>query len=235
VLISEIRGKIVFINMFFFEKSIKYFSNLKTPDLKIPGIETINPYETDEVKEIVKKFYSKFYNDEKERLFIIGINPGRFGGGLTGIAFTDPVVLREQCGIENTFGDRKELSSKFIYAVIKRFGGVEKFFSKVFLTALYPFAIIKNKKNYNYYDEKLLSDLLRKEMVQNIRKQIKFGGRRDYAILLGKKNADYFSTINDEHKFFNKIVVLEHPRYIMQYKLKQIDGYIKKYLRAINN
>ena len=221
--------------MSFSSGATKYFCNLKAPAIKSSGVEVINPYETDDVKEIVKKFYSKFYNDQNERLFIIGINPGRFGGGLTGIAFTDPVALREHCGIENTFGDRKELSSKFVYTVINQFGGVKKFFSGVFLTALYPFAIIKNKKNYNYYDEKSLSDLLRSDMVQNIREQIKFGGRRDYAILLGKRNADYFFPINEEHKFFKKITVLEHPRYIMQYKLKQIDGYIKKYIEAINN
>ena len=220
--------------MFFSEKSIKYFGNLKTPDLKVPGIETINPYETDEVKEIVKKFYSKFYNDEKERLFIIGINPGRFGGGLTGIAFTDPVALRKHCGIENNLGVRKELSSNFTYKVIDKFGSAEKFFSKVFLTALYPFAITKNGKNYNYYDEKSLSVLLRKEIIDNVIRQISLGARRDFAILLGKKNANHFSPINEEHKFFKKIVVLDHPRYIMQYKLKQIDSYIKKYTATIN-
>lgn len=220
--------------MSFSSKATKYFCNLKTPDLKSSGVQVINPYEKDEVKQIVKNFYTKFYNDQNERLFIIGINPGRFGGGLTGIAFTDPVALRDHCGVENKFGERKELSSKFVYTVVERFGGAEKFFSQAFLTALYPFAIIKNKKNYNYYDEKSLSDLLRLDIVQNIREQIKFGGRRDYAILLGKKNADYFFPINEEHKFFKKITVLEHPRYIMQYKLKQIDGYIKKYLDAIN-
>lgn len=219
----------------FSSKAIKYFCNLNTPTLTGSGVELINPYEADNVKEIVKIFYKKFYNNENERLFIIGINPGRFGGGLTGIAFTDPVALREHCGIENTFGDREELSSKFVYRIIDGFGGVKKFFSRVFLTALYPFAIIKNGKNYNYYDEKSLSDLLRLDMVQNIREQIKFGARGDLAILLGKKNADYFSTINDEQNFFKKITVLEHPRYIMQYKLKQIDSYIKKYLEAINN
>jgi len=218
----------------FSTKAINYFCSIKAPKSIPNGIEIINPYETDDVKEIVKKFYSKFYNDEQERLFIIGINPGRFGGGLSGIAFTDPVALREYCRIENTFGDRKELSSKFVYTVINQIGGVKKFFSRVFLTALYPFAIIKNKKNYNYYDEKSLSDLLRLDMAQNIREQIKFGARRDFAILLGKKNADYFFPINEEYKFFRKIVVLEHPRYIMQYKLKQIDNYIKKYLDAIN-
>jgi len=221
--------------MTFSSKAIKFFCGLKTSHIKSSGVGLINPYESDEVKEIVKKFYSKFYKDSNERIFIIGINPGRFGGGLTGIAFTDPVALREICGIENSLGDRKELSSKFIYTVIEKFGGTDAFFSKVFLTALYPFGIIKEDKNYNYYDEKLLAETLRGEIIKSLKSQIGFGARRELAILLGKKNADYFFPINEEHKIFNKITVLEHPRYIMQYKLKQIDGYIKKYLGAINN
>jgi Domain of unknown function (DUF4918) len=106
---------------------------------------------------------------------------------------------------------------------------------RVFLTALYPFAIIKDGKNYNYYDEKPLAALLMPDIIRNIKKQMAFGARRGVAILLGKKNADYFLPINEEHKFFKKIITLEHPRYIMQYKLKQIDGYIEKYLTAINN
>jgi Domain of unknown function (DUF4918) len=221
--------------MTFSGRVINYFCSLKSPRIQPAEIELINPYETDEVKEIIKKFYSKFYSDENERLFIIGINPGRFGGGLTGIAFTDPVTLRENCHIENSLGDRKELSSKFIYTVIEKFGGTYVFFSKVFLTALYPFAITKNGKNYNYYDEKFLAEKLRGEIIENLKYQIGFSARRDVAILLGKKNVDYFFPINEEHKFFDKIIVLEHPRYIMQYKLKQIDEYIKKYLEAINN
>jgi hypothetical protein len=111
---------------------------------------------------------------------------------------------------------------------------VENFFLRVFLTALYPFAIIKDGKNYNYYDEKPLAEALGPVIFKNIEMQINFGARRDFAILLGKKNAEYFSTINNKYNFFKKIIVLEHPRYIMQYKLKQIDDYIEKYLTAIN-
>ncbi len=221
--------------MTFSSRAIKYFHNLKTPNEKVYGVDLINPYSNNDVKNFVKQFYSKFYNDSKERLFVVGINPGRFGGGLTGLAFTDPVALREYCGIENNLGNKKELSSKFVYSVIDEFGGVEKFFSKVFLTALYPFAIIRDKKNYNYYDERKLAEHLREEIIQNIKFQISFGARRDLAILLGKKNADYFSPINKEYSFFKKIIVLEHPRYLMQYKHKQKNFYINKYLDAINN
>lgn len=112
----------------FADKAIKYFTSL-SPAEKLPaGISIINPYKTIPVKTIVKQFFKKFYSDKRERLFVIGINPGRFGGGLTGISFTDPVALREKCRIENDLGTRKELSSIFIYKVIESISNTEKFF-----------------------------------------------------------------------------------------------------------
>jgi len=221
--------------MSFSTQVIKYFTDLKPQEFKFRSVELINPYKNAHVKNVVKRFFNKFYNDNNKRVFVFGINPGRFGGGLTGISFTDPVALREHCGIENNLGDRKELSSKFIYTFIEKAGGAQKFFSKVFLTALYPFAIIKDGKNYNYYDEKSLAEKLKPEIVQTIKTQIEFGAHRDFAIMLGKKNAEYFSEINEEYKFFKSFRALEHPRYIMQYRLKKIDHYIDKYLEAINN
>jgi len=221
--------------MIFANKAIKYFSDLSPTNLKFGGVEIMNPYNSTEVRGAIKKFYNKFYNDSRKRIYVFGINPGRFGGGLTGISFTDPVALREHCGIENNLGDRKELSSKFVYKVVDEFGGAEKFFSKVFLTALYPFAITKEGKNYNYYDDKSLAKKLMPEIVQTIKSQIEFGARKDFAILLGKKNAEYFFRINEEHNIFTWVAVLEHPRYIMQYRLKKIDHYIDKYPGAINN
>jgi hypothetical protein len=220
--------------MSFAKKAIKYFSSPNPQKKKLQGVEIMNPYASPGVKEVVEEFYNKFYNDDKKRLYVFGINPGRFGGGLTGISFTDPVALRESCGIENNLGERKELSSKFVYTVVEVFGGTKKFFSKVYLTALYPFAITKDGKNYNYYDDKFLAEKLKAEIVNTIKSQLEFGARRDVAILLGKKNADYFSKINDEFNFFDRMVVLEHPRYIMQYKLKKIDFYIKKYMAALS-
>jgi len=215
-------------------QAIKYFENLKTPKSLNAGIDIINPYKSKDVKNVVKEFYNKFYNDYDKRIFIWGINPGRFGGGLTGISFTDPVALRESCGIENSLGNRKELSSKFIYNVIERFGGNKRFFSKVYLTALYPFAIIKDGKNYNYYDEKFLAEKLKPEIIKTIREQIKFGARKDFTIILGKKNADYLKTINDKEHFFDEVRALEHPRYIMQYKLKKLKYFTDKYIDLIS-
>ncbi|HCN12264.1 MAG TPA: DUF4918 domain-containing protein, partial [Chryseobacterium sp.] len=41
--------------------------------------------------------------------------------------------------------------------------------------------------------------------------------------------------INDKENFFEKMTVLEHPRYIQQYKSKEKQLYIDKYILALNH
>ncbi len=219
----------------FAAKASNYFTKLKSPT-KLPfGIYTLNPYEKAEVKKAVKEFYQKYYNDDRKRIYILGINPGRFGGGLTGISFTDPVALRKHCGIDNQLGNKEELSSKFVYEVINRFGGVKKFFSYFFLSAVYPLALINDGKNYNYYDDKKLFTFLRPQLMNSLKEQTKFGADRKVVICLGKKNADYLKMLNDEINLFYKIEVLDHPRFIMQYRKKKIQDYIAKYIAVLNS
>ena len=117
--------------------------------------------------------------------------------------------------------------------MIKEYGGVKRFYSKNFLSALFPLTITKDGKNYNYYDEKELYKFLKTYIVNAIKKQVELGAVKDFAVCLGKKNAKYFSEINDEYKIFDNIRVLDHPRYIMQYRLRQVDDYIKKYLEVL--
>jgi hypothetical protein len=211
---------------------VGFFNSLDAPE-QIDEVKIINPYKEKEVQRVVKDFYIRFFNDQNSRTFIIGINPGRLGGGLTGISFTDPVALRGFCGIENHCGEKRELSSKFIYTVIQAFGGVESFYSKFYLTALYPLALTKDDKNFNYYDTPTLQKALEKDMVSSLKHQIGFGAIRKKAICLGKKNFAVIEKLNKQHHFFDELSVLEHPRYIMQYKLKQIDQYVEHYLKVM--
>lgn len=219
--------------MTFAQNIIRFFNSLNVPDLSSDGVEVINTYASPEVKKIVNGFYSEFFGDNNKRIFMLGINPGRFGGGLTGISFTDPSALREFCGIENNLGTKKELSSKFIYEMIIAYGGAVKFYSQIFLSALFPFALTKNGKNFNYYDDKRIFEKLKPDIIESLNEQLKAGSKRDRVIILGKKNAYFFKTINDEYNFFKQIIVLDHPRFIMQYKLKSKSKYIADYIRAI--
>jgi hypothetical protein len=218
----------------FANKAICYFTKLKTPAKLPSGIGILNPYEKNEVKTAVTEFFQKFYDDERKRVYILGINPGRFGGGLTGISFTDPVALKIYCGIDNQLRNKEELSSKFVYEVINHFGGVDKFFSHFFLSAIYPLALIKDGKNYNYYDNKKLFSFLKPYLLVSLKKQIEFGANRHVVICLGKKNGEYLKILNGELSLFNQIEILDHPRYIMQYRKKKMENYLKQYAEVFS-
>jgi hypothetical protein len=219
----------------FADKAINYFTNIKTPvNLPIP-VEVMNPYEKEEVKDVVRKFYYKFFNDTNKRIYVLGINPGRFGGGLTGLSFTDPSALKTYCGIENNLGTQAELSSRYVYKFINEFGGAERFFSRFYLSALYPLAIIKDGKNYNFYDDKELLGIIKPGIISSVRQQVEFGAERNAVICFGRKNEKYLNEINSEYHFFDRIITLDHPRYIMQYKLKSVDTYIDKYISVFNS
>ena len=74
-------------------KILDFLFNLQFPVELPQGIEVMHPFTDEEVKRIVRIFYEKYYSDNNPRYCIIGINPGRFGGGVTGIPFTDPIRL----------------------------------------------------------------------------------------------------------------------------------------------
>lgn len=221
---------------------LSFLKKLDTPDLTLPpGIQLINPYYEDkQVLKIADSFYHKFYDDDKSRLLILGINPGRFGGGVTGIPFTDPKRLISECQIEYHGKITHEPSSVFVYEMIKAFGGVEKFYQKIYINSLCPLAITKNTEagkvvNYNYYDSPALFESLYNFIVDNITKQIDLGVRTDVCFCFGTgKNEAALRKINNKHQFFKKIVALEHPRFIVQYKNKHQDYYINKYISAFN-
>ena len=104
------------------KKILKFLKNIKP--LKVPtNIMVMNPYKDPYTWSLVEKYYNKYYNDKNKRTLIIGINPGRLGGGLTGIPFTDPYNLEKYCLINNSLNKKKEISSKFIYELIFNYGG----------------------------------------------------------------------------------------------------------------
>jgi len=200
-----------------------------------PGISLINPYSDSAVKKACKTFCERFYFKDTKRILILGINPGRFGAGVTGVPFTDPVALDADCGIPNSFIKKRELSSRFIYDMINEFGGPEKFYSKFLLNAVCPLGFLKGTVNYNYYDSKELLEASMPLIKNSLHKQASLNMNTDVVISLGKKNASFLEAFNREAKLFGKIITLEHPRYIMQYKLKSKQEYIDKYMQVLRS
>jgi hypothetical protein len=204
--------------------------------IQLPEIEVMNPYSNPVTFDLVTQFFQKYYADDQPRTFIFGINPGRFGAGVTGISFTDPVNLEKCCGIPNPFQKKHELSSIFIYQVIEAYGGVEKFYSEFFITAVSPLGFVKNGKNINYYDQPDLRDAVYPFAIRCLEEQLQFGTKTQKAICVGgDKNFKFLNSINSELKLFKEIVPLEHPRFIMQYRRKSINEFLRKYLNALKN
>jgi hypothetical protein len=219
----------------FAQKAIEFFQKLNFNYPLPRNVEVMNPYLDGQVMHYIKCFFKGFFSDSNKRIFIWGINPGRFGAGVTGIAFTDPVALRQFCNIENDLGEKRELSSRFIYELIEKYGGPEKFYSCFFFTALSPLGFLKNGINFNYYDDPALMKSVTPFIVDSILEQKKFGAAESHAICLGTgKNFKYFSKLNEEHSFFENIHPVDHPRYIMQYKLKSKENYIEKYVDLLS-
>ena len=215
-----------------FNRALKFTRRLP------PGIRVMNPFaENPNALEASSCFYRKYYHDELPRRFILGINPGRFGAGLTGVPFTDPKRLRDACGIDCYDGPpAHEPSSVFVYELIEAYGGVEAFYSRYYINSICPLGFVSvNKRgkevNHNYYDSAELTAAVRDFAVACIKKQLGFNLRRDVAFCLGTgKNMAFLEKLNAEHGFFERIIPLEHPRYIIQYKTRQKDEYIRKYL-----
>ena len=218
----------------FGEKVIDFYSTIQVPK-KIPKeILPLNPYRNNAVKNVITAFYTKYFNDSNNRVYIIGINPGRLGAGATGIAFTDTDAL-EICGIRHKVESTKELSAGFIYKVIEKYGGPEKFYKNFFITSICPVGFIKNGVNFNYYDEASFLKLILPYIEKTFAKQHAFGAKPT-AIVLGKGlNYKVIEKINKDLKFFKKILPIEHPRFVMQYRRKRVEEYVEMYQKVLES
>lgn len=221
------------------EGILRFNNSLKFTEPLPKGIGVMNPFAGEEVKRVTGLFYNKYYNDTRPRYMILGINPGRHGAGVTGIPFSDTKRLTEFCGISMRNLHSHELSSVFIYDMITAYGGVKKFYNKFYINSICPlgFVSINDKgrhKNYNYYDSPELYKAAKGFIVSSINQQLALGFRRDKCWCLGTgKNFKHLLELNEEHAFFDEIVPLDHPRFIMQYRLKKKDEYITKYLKLL--
>ncbi|SKB87172.1 protein of unknown function [Parapedobacter luteus] len=223
----------------FAEQVIHFNRNLTFADHLPDDVQLLNPFrENEEIMSVTAAFYSKFYNDAHERTLILGINPGRLGGGATGIPFTDSKRLTQVCDIPVSSISTHEPSSVFIYEVIRQYGGAAAFYSRYFINSVCPLGFIRlnnrgNWINCNYYDDERLFTTMKPFIISSLKKQIDFGIDTTKCFILGKKNAKYFEIINAEEKLFDSFVALDHPRFIEQYRSKHRQDYISHYLQCL--
>jgi hypothetical protein len=223
----------------FVDKIINFNRNLNYSGKLPPGFKVINPYlDNPETMVVMSKFYHKYYNDSAQRRFIIGINPGRNGAGVTGIPFTDTKRLESVCGIKMLSAHTHEISSVFVYDVVDEYGGATSFYRDFYINSPFPLAILREAKegqwlNANYYDDPQLLAMTEDFMIDSLKKHIALGLDTAEVFVLGKKNANCLEKLNKKANLFDRLTVLEHPRYIQQYKTKQKQMYINKYMLAL--
>jgi hypothetical protein len=218
----------------FSERIIHFYSDLN-PDFVLPaGVEVLHPYAKAEVKPLIEQYYTRFYSDDRPKIYLFGINPGRLGGGLTGIPFTDPVQL-SKLSIVHEFEEKSELSSDFIYKLIDAYGGMKKFAKNFFLTAISPLGFTLQKKNYNYYDHPMLEAAIRPWILKTMQEQLSAGANRKIAVSIGEgSNFKYMCNLNHKEQWFEEVIALPHPRWIMQYRRKSLTEFIERYVETLN-
>ncbi|HZI53145.1 MAG TPA: uracil-DNA glycosylase family protein [Chitinophagaceae bacterium] len=217
----------------FAQQLIQFYRQLKPPHVP-KAIEVMHPQPDQEVMETVQKFFQKFYTDNNPRRLMLGINPGRFGAGITGVNFTAPKQLTHNCGIDHPWGNGTELSAEFIYEMITAYGGPSAFYSDHFIGAVCPLGFIKDEKNINYYDDQQLQQAVTPFIIDTLQQQVKMGFDRTICFCIGgEKNYKYLSALNEKHNFFQQIVPMAHPRFIMQYRRKRKKEYIEEWLHAL--
>ena len=224
----------------FGNKVINFNEELNFLEALPEGFQVLNPYiDNPETMEVMRQFYQKFYSDSQTRKFIVGINPSRHGAGVTGVPFTDTKRLESVCGIKMESAHTHEISSVFMYDMIQQFGGATAFYKQFYINSPFPLAIVRKTKegnwlNANYYDDNNLFEMVRDFMILTLKKHISLGLDTSEVYVLGKKNAIFIQKLNKEAHLFDQLNVLEHPRYIQQYKSKEKQLYIDKYILTLN-
>lgn len=224
----------------FADKVIVFNRTLQYTECLPPEFKVLNPYlDNPETMDVMSQFYYKYYKDNRIRKFIVGINPSRHGAGVTGVPFTDTKRLESVCGIQMKSVRTHEVSSVFLYDVIESFGGPETFYSQFYINSPFPLAIVRRSSrgewlNANYYDDPQLFQSVKRFMIQSMLQHISLGLDTSEVFVLGVKNAKFIEAINKEQKLFDKMTILEHPRFIQQYKSKEKQLFIDKYLNAFN-
>ncbi|SNC62062.1 protein of unknown function [Hymenobacter gelipurpurascens] len=219
----------------FANRLLRFLTEFPVPQTLPEEVVAYSPYQDPTPRELFTQFAQRYYTGNQPRVALLGINPGRLGNGRTGVAFTDPVALAAW-GIENELPQRREPSSEFVQAVIVAMGGPAAFYEHFFLGSLYPLVLLRNGLNYNFYDSPAVTAALWPRIRSGMQQQVQeVGLARHAAICLGQRNGKYFQKLNDELQLFDHIHVLDHPRYLMQYKRRALADNVAHYVQVLES
>ena len=227
----------------FSEKVFQFDEELSNVEINLPEpYKIINPYSgrnKKQVLQMVQIFYQKYFNDTNKRHLILGSSPARRRSAITGVPFEDASNLQTETGISIANFHVNKSASNFLNEVIDEYGGRHKFYHDFYLNFVCPVGICKtsckgNQVNCNYYENKRVEGILTSFIISVLKTQINFGIDTSVCYCIGSgQNYQELSKINKKWRFFQKIVPLEHPRFITQYHPEDKEKYLHKYLNAL--
>ena len=227
----------------FSEKVLQFDQELGNVKIDLPApYKLINPYSSRNKKQVLQMiqiFYHKYFNDINKRRLILGSSPARRGSAITGVPFEDASNLQKETGISIANFHVNNAASNFLNEVIDKYGGRLKFYYDFYLNFVCPVGICKtnskgNQVNCNYYENKRVEEILTSFIISALKTQINFGIDTSVCYCIGSgQNYQELSKINKKWCFFQKIVPLEHPRFITQYHPEEKEKYLHKYLDAL--
>ena len=225
------------------DRLLNLVTSISLDGITLPkGVRVLDPLRGEnsaEVERIVRDFHRTYFSDDRPRKLMLGINPGRLGAGSTGLCFTDTKRCESDLGIPVSGFRTHEPSSDFFYRVVRAIGGAKDFYRDVYVQAVCPLGFTKSGPkgspvNLNYYDDRALQEAITPFVVDWLKKLIATGMLTDKVYCIGTgKNLAYLEALNNEHRLFERVTALEHPRFIIQYKARQVDDYVRKYTDAL--
>jgi hypothetical protein len=215
-------------NAVFGDRVLAFYDSLERFRWATPEVALLSPVADEQRRLALAEFCAKFYNDEADRVFWMGINPSRVRRTSTGVPYTDGFALEECCGIANAFEKRRELTADFFYQFVERYGGAEAFYARHFAGAAYPLSILKKDKYSNYYDRDLPEEI-KAAVADMLLRQSRIGSRGVLVVIGSGENAKFLRRLNEELRIFAHVLVVEHPRYILQYKSANLEDYLVKF------
>ena len=224
------------------QKILEFYDSLKNADISLPEkYRLITPFtgaNQQRIAQITHRFYHRYYHDDKRRFMILGSSPARRGTALIGVPFEDVNHLQKDTGISlDAFGANKR-SSSFLYEVMEEYGERQNFYKRFYMSFVCPLGIEKinlkgNWVNCNYYENVALKKCLHTFIVDSLRCQIDFNIDTSVCFCIGSgENFKFLTNINNKHHFFDAIVPLEHPRFIMQYNADRKEEFMQKYVNT---
>lgn len=222
---------------------LHFNEQLARTDLTVPpDFAVINPFSgprDEHIRQVTTAFYTRFYNDHEPRRLVLGSSPARRGTALTGVPFADAELLESESGCKIDGYSVGRGSAGFIDEVVALYGGRERFYADFVMSFVCPLGLVRTNAqrrevNANYYENKTLLQHVRPFIADMLREQLKCGIDTSVCYCIGSgENFRFLSEINNDEHFFDKIVPLEHPRFIAQYNPARKGEFVKKYVSAL--